>query len=115
MAAAGAGGVPVVAAVAGPGPGPPHVPMILSRLNERAPILATGADAKEIVTHRLRMRLVCEEHGITPYVCGPLPAGATLENIALGKRFYLSGFEDESLRAVKGGNARGRGCRAAAA
>ena len=74
--------------------------MILSRLNERAPILATGADAKEIVTHRLRMRLVCEEHGITPYVCGPLPAGATLENIALGKRFYLSGFEDESLRGL---------------
>ena len=90
----------MVAAVAGPGPGPPHVPMILSRLNERAPILATGADAKEIVTHRLRMRLVCEEHGITPYVCGPLPAGATLENIALGKRFYLSGFEDESLRGL---------------
>jgi len=78
----------------------PPIPTILARLNEHAPILPRNASATDIVIHRLRMVNVCNEYACSEYVIGPLPANLDPQSVQLGKRFYLSAFEDPDLRGL---------------
>ncbi|KAL1527016.1 hypothetical protein AB1Y20_015704 [Prymnesium parvum] len=83
--------------------------IILLKLNERAPLLASNAQTIDIIMHRLQTRQKAYELGIVPYVIGVatgtppvyrLPGDATQANKVIGKRWLLSAFEDENVRGM---------------
>jgi hypothetical protein len=74
---------------------------IIGRLTVRPPLLGTHeTETDAIVMHRLRITAAADELNITPFVIGPLPQAARVEDINLTRRWLLMAYEDNDLRGL---------------
>ena len=70
------------------------------------PILDKGADSVEnVVRWRAEMAAWALERGLTPFIVGPLPGGATAREQLEGLQYFLFGIKDKFIRGMIAQNA----------
>ena len=70
------------------------------------PILEVGADTVEhVVRWRAEMAAWASERGLSPYILGPLPGGATVRDQLEGSQYLLFGIKDKMIRGMVALNA----------
>ena len=66
---------------------------------DNIPTLEEGADTVEhVVRWRAEMAAWASERGLSPYILGPLPGGATVRDQLEGSQYLLFGIKDKMIR-----------------